>query len=134
MASVFTKIIDGELPGNFVWRDDRCVALMSINPLKPGHTLVVPRDEIDHWLDVPAELAAHLFAVAAKLGEAQMKAFRPVRVGLVIAGFEVPHCHLHVVPVDRLADMDFAAAPPMATPEELAGPADAIRAALGDSS
>lgn len=132
MATVFTKIIDGELPGTFVWRDEHCVAFMSINPLKPGHTLVVPRAEIDHWLDAPAPLQAHLFAVAAKVGEAQMTAFSPARIGLVIAGFEVPHLHLHVVPVDQLADMDFAAAPPMASPDELAGPAAAIRAALGD--
>lgn len=132
MPTVFTKIIDGELPGHFVWRDDRCVAFMSINPLRPGHALVVPRDEIDHWLDAPADLRAHLFDVAAKLGEAQMEAFKPVRIGLVIAGFEVPHVHLHVVPVNQLSEMDFAAAPPMASADELAGPAAEIRAALGD--
>ena len=123
-------IMNGDLPGQFVWRDDRCVGILSINPLNPGHTLVIPQDEIDHWLDVPADLQAHLFDVARQVGEAQMRAFEPARVGLVIAGFEVPHTHLHVVPVNSLADMDFASAPAMASPEDLTGPAEAIRAHL----
>lgn len=130
MSTVFTRIIEGELPGTFVWRDERCVAFLSINPLAPGHTLVVPIAEIDHWLEVPAELQAHLFDVSRRIGEAQMRALRPDRIGLVIAGFEVPHCHIHVCPVNSMADMNFARALPMASPEELAGPADAIRAKL----
>ena len=96
MATVFTRIIEGELPGTFVWRDEVCAAFLSINPLAPGHTLVVPIAEIDHWLDVPTDLQAHLFDVSRRIGEAQMRAFRPDRIGLVIAGFEVPHCHIHV--------------------------------------
>ena len=88
MSTVFTQIIDGELPGTFVWRDDRCVAFLSINPLSPGHTLVVPIAEIDHWLDVPADLQAHLFEVSRRIGQAQMQALRPERIGLVVAGFE----------------------------------------------
>ncbi|WP_419841189.1 HIT family protein [Candidatus Poriferisodalis sp.] len=130
MATVFTRVISGELPGTFVWRDERCVAFLSINPLSPGHTLVVPIDEIDHWLDVPPDTQAHLFDIARRIGEAQMRAFRPERIGLVIAGFEVPHCHLHVCPVNSLADMDFAHALPMVSPEQLHEPAEAIRAEL----
>ena len=130
MSTVFTKIIEGELGGTFVWRDERCVAFLSINPLARGHTLVVPIAEIDHWLDLPADLQAHLFDVSRRIGEAQMRAFRPDRVGLVIAGFEVPHCHIHVCPVNSMADMNFARALPMATPEDLAPPAEAIRAEL----
>ncbi|HCB33984.1 MAG TPA: hypothetical protein DEP66_00860 [Acidimicrobiaceae bacterium] len=130
MSTVFTRIIDGELPGTFVWRDDRCVAFMSVNPLNPGHTLVVPRAEVDHWLDAPPELQAHLFDVARRIGEAQTKAFSPARIGLVVAGFEVPHLHIHVVPVDSLAEMDFATAPPPAGPEQLEPAAAAIVAHL----
>ena len=130
MATVFTRIIEGELPGTFVWRDEACAAFLSINPLAPGHTLVVPIAEIDHWLDVPADLQAHLFAVSRRIGEAQMRAFGPDRIGLVIAGFEVPHCHIHVCPVNSMADMNFARALPMASAEELAGPAAALLAEL----
>ena len=130
MGTVFSKIIGGELPGTFVWRDERCVAFLSINPLAPGHTLVVPIAEIDHWLDVPADLQAHLFDVARRIGEAQMRALRPERIGLIVAGFEVPHCHIHVCPVNSMADMSFDRALPMASPEDLAGPAEAIRAQL----
>ena len=130
MGTVFSKIIEGELPGTVVWRDERCVAFLSINPLAPGHTLVVPIAEIDHWLDVPADLQAHLFDVARRIGEAQMRALRPERIGLVVAGFEVPHCHIHVCPVNSMADMSFDRALPMASPDDLAGPAEAIRAQL----
>ena len=130
MATVFTRIIEGELPGTFVWRDEACAAFLSINPLAPGHTLVVPIAEIDHWLDVPAELQAHLFDVSRRIGEAQMRAFRPDRIGLVIAGFEVPHCHIHVCPVNSMADMNFARALPMASADDLAGPAAALLAEL----
>ena len=103
MATIFTRIIDGELPGRFVWRDDLCVAFLSINPLNPGHTLVVPRQEVDHWLDLDDALAAHLTQVARRIGAAQMQAFAPERVGLMIAGLEVPHVHLHVVPINGVA-------------------------------
>lgn len=130
MATVFTRIIEGELPGTFVWRDEVCAAFLSINPLAPGHTLVVPIAEIDHWLDLPADLQAHLFDVSRRIGAAQMRAFEPDRIGLVIAGFEVPHCHIHVCPVNSMADMNFARALPMASAEELAGPAAAILAEL----
>ena len=126
MSTVFTKIIDGELPGTFVWRDEHCVAFLSINPLQPGHTLVAPIDEVDHWLDLAPDLQAHLFEVAGRIGQAQMRAFSPERIGLVIAGFEVPHCHLHVCPVNSMADMNFSRALPMVSPDQLAAAAEAI--------
>lgn len=112
MASVFTMIIEGQIPGEFVWRDDHCVAFLSINPLHDGHTLVVPRDEVDHWVDLDDDLAAHLFVVARKIGKVQQALFDPLRVGLMIVGEEVPHTHLHVVPIDRVADLDFSNAAP----------------------
>ena len=130
MPTIFTRIIDGELPGTFVWRDDVCVAFLSIAPLRPGHTLVVPRAEVDHWIDLPAATNAHLVGVAHAIGVAQMDAFTPARIGLIIAGLEVPHTHLHVVPIDAERDLSFANADPGATPESLADAGDRLRAAL----
>lgn len=108
MSSVFTKIIEGDLPAHFVHRDEMCVAFMSINPLQHGHTLVVPIREVDHWLDLDPTLASHLMVIAQRVGQAQQSAFSPQRVGLMIAGLEVPHVHLHVVPISTVSDLDFA--------------------------
>jgi histidine triad (HIT) family protein len=130
MATVFTRIIDGELPGRFVWRDERCVAFLSINPLRTGHALVVPIDEVDHWLDLDPDLNAHLLAVSQRIGQAQMAAFSPTRVGLMIAGLEVPHVHLHVVPIDGVHDMDFANAATSPDPDEMDRAQEAILDAL----
>lgn len=130
MATIFTRIIEGELPGTFVWRDDRCVAFLSINPLRRGHTLVVPIEEVDHWIDCTDDLRDHLFGVAQTIARAQYAAFSPVKVGLMIAGLEVPHLHLHVVPIDGMHDMDFGNAAASVSPEELEEAADAIRREL----
>ncbi|MDC0717149.1 HIT family protein [Nannocystis bainbridge] len=130
MPSVFTRIINGELPGRFVYQDDRCAAFLSIAPLRPGHTLVVPKQEVDHWLDLDAELAAHLTTVAQAIGRGQMLAFAPARVGLMIAGLEVPHVHLHVVPIDGPHDLDFANADTRASAATLDEAADKLRQAL----
>lgn len=130
MPSIFTRIIDGELPGHFVWRDEECVAFLSIAPIRAGHTLVVPRTEVDHWLDLPPDLAAHLMRVAQRVGQAQAALFGPARVGLIIAGMEVPHTHLHVIPIDRESDLHFDNARP-ADPDELAATAEQLAAALG---
>jgi histidine triad (HIT) family protein len=133
MASLFTRIIDGEIPGRFVLRDDRCVAFLTIAPIRPGHTLVVPIAEVDHWLDLDPELAAHLMTVAQRIGKAQVQAFGAERVGLMIAGLEVPHTHLHVLPIRSEADLDFANADSNASGEALDAAADQLRAALGTS-
>lgn len=119
VPSVFTRILDGELPGRFVLRDARCAAFLTVAPLRPGHVLVVPVEEIDSWLDLPPELAGHLVLVAQRVGRAVQAAFGSARVGLVVAGLEVPHAHLHVVPVDTLADLDFARADPAPEPAAL---------------
>jgi histidine triad (HIT) family protein len=105
---------------------------MSINPLRDGHTLVVPREEIDHWLDCPGPLRDHIFEVAQKVGIAIQQAFSPTRVGLMIAGLEVPHLHIHVVPIDGVHDLDFANAAPSVERDELETAAEAIRRALRD--
>jgi histidine triad (HIT) family protein len=131
MPTIFTRIINGELPGRFVYRDDRAVAFLSIAPLRPGHTLIVPVAEIDHWIDAPPELNQHLMAVAQKVGVAQQQAFSPTRVAMIIAGLEVPHVHLHVIPIVSEADLHFERADTAPDPAALDAAATAIREALG---
>ncbi|HJM22082.1 MAG TPA: HIT family protein [Acidimicrobiales bacterium] len=126
MPSVFTMIIQGDLPGTFVWRDELCVAFMSINPITRGHALVVPNAEIDHWLDAPVDLQQHLFEVARQIAQAQKRAFRTERIGLIIAGFEVPHMHIHVIPAQDMSDMNFANASSSVEESELQDAANAI--------
>jgi histidine triad (HIT) family protein len=130
MSTVFTKIIDGALPGRFVWSDERCVAFLSINPLGPGHTLVVPRAEVDRWVDAEPDLNAHLNAVAHLVARAVQQIWDPPRVGLIVAGFEVPHLHLHVFPAWDMAAFDFANAARSVDDAEQDGHRDALRTAL----
>lgn len=129
MATLFTRIIEGEIPGTFVWKDDRCVAFLTIAPLRDGHVLVVPRDEIDHWLDCPPDLRDHLMEVASVIGTALQTVWEPDKVGLMIAGLEVPHLHIHLVPIWDVHDLDFSRARP-AEREELEAAAERIRDAL----
>ena len=131
MSTLFTKIIDGELPGRFVFRDDICVVFLTIAPVSTGHALVVPRLEVDHWIDLPDDVVAHLMVVAKRIGEAQRVAFDADRVSLIIAGLEVPHTHLHVLPIEELSDIDFSRADANVAPEALDRAAEALRAALG---
>jgi histidine triad (HIT) family protein len=130
VPTLFTRIIKGELPGRFVWRDDQCVAFLSINPLKPGHTLVVPRKEVDHWIDLDADLAQRVMSVALAVGKALQHGFKPTKVGLMIAGLEVAHCHIHLVPIDGLSDLDFANQDPSPDPAALDRAATTVRDAL----
>ena len=130
MPTIFTRIIDGEIPGTFVWRDERCVAFMSINPLRAGHVLVVPRDEIDHWLDCPSDLRDHLMEVSSTLGHAIQRVHNPTKVGLMIAGLEVPHLHIHLVPIDSVNDLDFANAAASIERDELEEQAASLRYVL----
>jgi histidine triad (HIT) family protein len=132
MTTIFSRIIDGELPGRFVWRDERAVAFMSIAPLQPGHTLVVPVAEVDHWIDMEPDLATHLMSVSQTIGTAIYTAFSPVKVGLMLAGLEVPHTHLHVVPIHGVHDLDFANADTAASGDDVEAAADKIRSALRD--
>ena len=130
MATVFTMIIDGQIPGTFVWKDAKCVAFMSINPLREGHTLVVPRAEIDHWIDCPDELRDHLFSVSQTIASAIEEVYRPEKVGLMIAGLEVPHTHVHLVPIDGVHDLDFANAATGVERDDLESAAAKIRERL----
>lgn len=130
MATIFTRIIQGELPGRFVWRDKRVVAFMSIAPLQPGHTLVVPVEEVDHWVDLPSDLLAHVMSVSHTIGNAIHTAFRPEKVGLMLAGLEVPHTHVHLVPIRGVHDLDFSNADHAASGDDIEAAAEQIRAAL----
>ncbi|MDQ4011340.1 MAG: HIT family protein [Actinomycetota bacterium] len=130
MPTLFSRIIHGDIPGRFVWSEQRCVAFLSIAPLRPGHTLVVPRDEVDEWTDAEDNLVARLMVVAKQIGAAQKIAFDAPRAGLMIAGLEVPHLHVHVFPSWGIDDFDFANADRDPDPAELDAAADTLRAAL----
>ena len=130
MATIFTRIIEGEIPGTFVWRDDRCVGFLSINPMARGHVLVVPVEEVDHWIDASPELVGHLMSVSHVIGQAQQRAFQPERIGLIVAGYEVPHLHVHVIPTTSMSQLSFANAARSVDPVEQEAAAAAIRAEL----
>src|SRR5690606_3656589 len=129
MASIFTNIINGELPGRFVYKDDHVVAFMTIAPITAGHTLVVPREEIDHWIDMPDELAKKVMVASAIVGRGIQKAYDPIKVGVMVAGLEVPHVHYHLIPIHKISDLNFALQHD-ASPEELDESSAKIRAAL----
>lgn len=131
MATIFSKIISGDLPGRFVHQDDLCVAFLTIAPICPGHTLVVPRAEIDHWTDLDDETLTRLTLVAKRIGLAQKAAFQVDRVALIIAGLEVPHTHLHVLPIRSESDIDFSKADAGVSAAALDDAADRLRSALG---
>lgn len=130
MSTLFTKIIDGEIPGRFVWKDDDAVAFLTAGPLTDGHAMVVPRQEIDHWLDASDDLMDKLIAVARTIGKAQQEAFKSERVGLMIQGFEIPHLHVHVWPVNSMADFDMRRVDHNPDPATMDANADRLRAAL----
>jgi histidine triad (HIT) family protein len=133
MSTIFSRIINGELPGRFVYRDDLCVAFLTIAPICEGHTLVVPRAEVDHWIDLDAEIVAHLMRVARLVGLGQREAFGAERVSLIIAGLEVPHTHLHVLPIRSESDIDFGKADSSVSSEVLDDVAKRLRTALGEN-
>lgn len=108
MASVFTMIINGDLPGRFVHEDDDVVAFLTIEPMTQGHTLVVPRTEVDNWQDIEPALFGKVMDVSQLIGRAVCKAFSAQRAGMIIAGLEVPHLHVHVFPAYNLTDFGFA--------------------------
>lgn len=130
MSSVFSRIIAGELPARFVWSDPRCVAFLTSAPIRPGHVLVVPRAEVAHWLDLDAAELAHVTGVAQQIGRALQRAYGPARVGMMIAGLEVAHVHLHLLPIDEPTDLEFARADAEPDPADLDADAERIRGAL----
>ncbi len=127
MTSIFSRIIAGEIPGRFVWNDETCVVMLDIRPLHPGHVLVIPKQEVDQWTDLDAETVGHLMRVAHLVGQTQKRVVPCQRIGLMIAGFEVPHTHVHVVPMSSMADLNFANADPSAKAEDLDAMAKGLR-------
>lgn len=132
MATVFTKIINRELPGRFVYEDDDIVAFLTIQPMTQGHTLVVPRAEIDNWHDIDPAVFARVMGVSQLIGKAVCKAFDTERSGLIIAGLEVPHLHVHVFPARNLSDFGFANVDQNPSPESLDEAQAKIKAALAE--
>lgn len=133
MTTLFTRIIGGEIPGRFVWADDVAVAFTTIAPITDGHTLVVPRDEIVELTQAPDDVLAHLSRVAKVVGQAQKAAWSAPRVALLVAGFEVPHLHLHVLPAWDESSLTFANARHDVPAEDLDAAAERVRAALRDA-
>ncbi len=132
MASIFTRIINGNIPSRIVWKDNACVVMVDIRPLHPGHCLVIPRVEVDQWTELDVETAQHLMTVAHRVGRTLKELVPCQRVGLMIAGFEVPHTHLHVVPLQSMANLDFTNADEAADPGDLDAIAAQLSAALAD--
>lgn len=110
MATLFTKIITGEIPGRFVWADETCVAFATIEPHTDGHVMVVPREEVDSYVNAPDEVVAHLAVVAKRIGAAQVRVFDVPRAGLIVAGYGVDHLHVHVLPIRAESDLSFSSA------------------------
>ena len=130
MPSVFTMIINGDLPGRFVYSDDEVVAFLTIEPMTQRHTLVVPRAEVDKWQDVEPALFNKVMAVTQRIGKAVCAAFDADRAGVIIAGLEVPHLHVHVFPARDLSDFGFAHVDRSPSPESLDEAQRRITAAL----
>ncbi|MFY0409269.1 HIT family protein [Solicola sp. PLA-1-18] len=130
MSTLFTRIIEGEIPGRFLWSDDVCVSFLTIAPLTPGHALVVPRAEVDHWVDADDELLAHLMRVARTIGKAQQLEWNAPRIGVLVEGFEVPHLHIHVWPAFSPADFEVRNVDHSPDPASLDRAAEKIRTRL----
>ncbi len=130
MATVFTQIINGAIPGRFVYEDDEIVAFLTIEPMTQGHVLVVPRAEIDQWQNLDPTVFSRVMEVSQLIGKAVCLAFGADRAGVIIAGLEVPHLHVHVFPARKLSDFGFANVDRSPTAETLDEAQTKIKAAL----
>jgi len=126
MVSVFTRIINREIPAHIVAENDKCIAFLDIYPVKEGHTLVVPKKEIDYIFDIDDELLADLIVFSKKVAVAIKRAIPCKRVGVAVVGLEVPHAHIHLIPLDNIHDIDFSRRMKVSE-EELAKTADKIK-------
>ena len=130
MATLFTRIIDGDIPGRFVWADDVVVSFATIAPITEGHVLVVPRAEYPELTAAPDDVLAHLIGVAKTIGLAQQAVWGAPRAAVLVAGFEVPHLHLHVLPAWDEQSLTFANARTDVPADQLDAAAEALRAGL----
>ncbi|GMU21933.1 MAG: hypothetical HIT-like protein [Phycisphaerae bacterium] len=133
MPSVFTRMLTGDEPGRFVWQDEQTAAVVSATPIKPGHCIVFPREEVTNWLDLTPELTTRLMATCQRVGRAITQVYQPVRVSFSIISIAVPHVHVHLVPLNTVPELDFTRQDPNARSEDLDAAAEKIRAALGNS-
>ncbi len=129
MASIFTKIVNGEIPSYKIAETDAYYAFLDINPLAKGHTLVIPKRETDYILNVEDEEYAGLFTFAKKVGQAIEKVIECKRIGITVIGLEVPHAHIHLIPINSIYDMDFKQPKLSFSKEEFQEVADQIQAA-----
>jgi histidine triad (HIT) family protein len=130
MATIFTRIINREIPGHIVAEDDRFIAFLDIMPLVPGHVLVVPKQEVDYIFDLDDATLAGLHVFAKKVAVAVKKVIPCKRIGVAVVGLEVPHVHVHLVPMNSMGDINFTRPKLKPTNEELAAVAARIRSAL----
>lgn len=130
MASIFTKIINGEIPCHKIAEDDQYFAFLDINPVKEGHTLVIPKQEVDYIYDLQDETLAGLHVFAKKVASAIQKACPCNRIGITVIGLEVPHAHVHLIPIDKLNDMSFEKVKLNPTQDELSIVAQRIQSFL----
>ena len=128
MASVFTKIINGEIPSHKIAENDKFYAFLDISPLQKGHTLVIPKKEVDYIFDVEDDLLAEMMVFSKQIAH-KIKSVIPCnRIGVTVIGLEVPHAHIHLVPISSMADMNFANPKLSLSNEELADIAEKIKA------
>ncbi len=130
MPSIFTRIVNREIPGYIVAEDENNLAFLDINPLNEGHTLVIPKKEVDKLFDLDEETYMSLQAFARKVAKAIEAAIPCLRVGVAVIGLEVPHAHIHLIPLHGMHDIDFGRPKLKLSPEAFKGIADKIQAAL----
>jgi len=126
MATLFSRIVNGEIPCYKIAEDDNYLAFLDINPLAKGHTLVIPKKEVDYIFDVDDELLAGMMVFAKNTANAIEKAVPCKRIGIAVLGLEVPHAHIHLIPINKLGDINFANPKLKFSPEEFAAIARAI--------
>lgn len=131
MPSIFTQIVEREVPAHILREDADFLAFLDVRPIRAGHSLVIPKAEVPDMFDLPEALLAGLLPFARPVAQAIQQVTQATRVGIAVIGIEVPHAHIHLVPIDGLHDLDFRRASP-ASDEELAATADRIRTALGN--
>lgn len=127
MASIFTKIVRGEIPSYKIAETDNCLAFLDVFPLMKGHTLVIPKKEIDYIFDVDDTLLSELHIFSKKVAQAIEKAIPCKRIGVAVIGLEVPHAHIHLMPINRVGDLDFSNPKLKPSPEELKQVQEQIR-------
>ncbi len=130
MATIFSKIIDREIPAHIVAETDQFLAFLDVNPVSKGHTLVIPKKETDYIFDMDNEEYAALMLFAKLVAQAIKKVVPCTKVGIAVVGLEVPHAHVHLVPMNQVSDMNFSGPRVVMTPEEYASLAAGIRAAF----